>query len=315
MIPPALRTCLAFGLVWAIMGPADSAAQNSARTDAAAPGRPASAPLVEVREGSLPLIITVPHGGAAKPDSLMTRRYGSLVMDAQTQELARELDAALRKRLGGRAHFVISHLHRSKMDPNRDLSEAAQEDPRAEQAWRAFHAACAARAAQVTRQHGAGLLLDLHGHRHEEPNVELGYLLRAEDLRRSDTALSGDVAVLARTSIRDLVARTGQPLAELVRGPSSLGTLLEIRGQRSLPSTVRPQPAEGAAYYSGAYIIATHGSARAGRINAIQVECPWEGVRDTEANRRRFAERLADALAEFLPAHLGWKPAPASAAP
>jgi hypothetical protein len=269
--------------------------------------------LVEVREGSLPLIITVPHGGAAKPDSLMTRRYGSLVMDAQTQELARELDAALRTRLGGSAHFVISHLHRSKMDPNRDLPEAAQEDPSAQQAWRAFHAACAVSATRVTAQHGSGLLLDLHGHRHEEPNVELGYLLRAEDLRRSDTALSGDANALARCSIRELVERTGRPLAELVRGPSSLGTLLEIRGQRSLPSTVRPQPADGAAYYSGAYIIATHGSARAGRISAIQLECPWEGVRDTEANRRRFAERLSDALAEYLTTHLGWQAPPASA--
>ena len=312
MISALLRSCLALGLGAAALLAGTAVAQEAGRAKAGAAAREPR--LVEVREGSLPLIITVPHGGTAKPDSLLERRYGSLVADALTQELARELDAALRTRLGASAHFVISHLHRSKMDPNRDLAEGAQDDPRAQQAWRAFHAACAASAARVAARHGAGLLLDLHGHRHEEPNVELGYLLRAEDLRRSDAALSADAAVLARCSIRDLVARTGRPLAELVRGPSSLGTLLEIRGQRSLPSTVRPHPAEGAAYYSGAYIIATHGSARAGRISAIQVECPWEGVRDTEANRRRFAERLADALAEYLPAQFGWKPEPVSPA-
>jgi N-formylglutamate amidohydrolase len=263
---------------------------------------------VEVKEGALPLIFTVPHGGPLKPAGLMNRRYGSVTMDAQTQELAAEIDLAVRARLGGPAHFVISHLHRSKMDPNRDVTEAAQDDPTAQEAWRSFHAACAQTTRRVASKHGAGLLLDLHGHRHEEPNVELGYLLKTDDLQLSDAQLSADAELLQRTSIRTLVTQGGKPLAWLVRGPASLGTLLEIRGQRTLPSAVRPQPTEGAPYYNGAYIVSTHGSKNGGPISAIQIECPWEGVRDTEVNRKQFAQRLADALAEFLPAHFKWKP-------
>jgi N-formylglutamate amidohydrolase len=274
------------------------------------PGQTETARFIEVKEGTLPLIFTVPHGGSLKPTGLMNRRYGSLATDAQTRELAAEIDRAVHARFGAAAHFVISHLHRSKLDPNRDLPEAAQEDGVAQETWRAFHAACSVATQRVTAQHGFGLLLDLHGHRHDEPNVELGMLLNSEDLRHTDAELSRDPALLAKTSIQDWVKRTGKPLAEVVRGPASLGSLLEARGQRSLPSTVRPQPSPGAAYYSGAYIVATHGSKNGGKVSAIQIECPWDGVRDTEANRKQFAERLTDALAEYLSVHLGWQKKP-----
>jgi N-formylglutamate amidohydrolase len=261
---------------------------------------------IEVREGSLPLIFTVPHGGSLKPGGLMDRRYGVMTADAMTRELAVEVDRAVKERLGGAAHLVISHLHRSKLDPNRDLTEAAGSDVAAMAAWRRFHAACAVAGQRVERQHGAGLLLDLHGHRHEEPNVELGYLLSGADLGLTDAELSGE-RLLAKSSIQALVRQTGKPLAELVRGPSSLGALLEARGVRALPSPLRVRPGVGQAYFSGAYIVATHSSKETGGLSAIQVECPWSGVRDTETNRKVFAERLADAVAVFLAEHCGWK--------
>ncbi len=263
---------------------------------------------IEIKEGSLPVIITVPHGGSLKPVGLRNRAFGRVMMDANTLELSADIDTALRARLGAPPHRIINRLHRSKLDPNREIEEAAQSDPLAQDAWRRFHAACAVARQRVVARHGGGLLLDLHGHRHAEPNVELGYLLRSDDLRLSDAQLSGDARLLALCSIRGLVKRTGKPLAELVRGSASLGTLLEIQGQRSLPSTVRPHPSEGAEYFSGVFIIAAHGSRDdEGPVSAIQVECPWEGVRDTEENRKQFADRLALALAEFLPAHFGWK--------
>lgn len=264
-------------------------------------------PFLEVKEGSLPLIFTVPHGGSLKPLGLMDRRYGSLASDAETKTLAAEIDFAIRQRLGAPAHFVISNLHRSKLDPNRDITEAAQNDIAAQTAWRDFHAACSSITQKVVKNHGVGLLIDLHGHRHAEPNVEVGMLLTSSDLQNSDAEISSNPSLLAKSSIKELIHRTGKPLAELVRGPSSLGSMLEIRGQRSLPSAVRPEPTAGASYYSGAYIIATHGSKNGGTVSAIQLECPWDGVRDTESNRQQFAKRLADSLAEFLQLHLQWK--------
>ncbi len=287
-------------------------AQTALHAQTAAAGADARA-FIEIKEGALPLIITVPHGGLLKPVGLKNRAFGKVMMDAQTVELAADIDAAVRRRLGSAPHFIINRLHRSKLDPNREVEEAAQDDPLARDAWQRFHAACAAAKQRVKARHGGGLLLDLHGHRHEEPNVELGYLLRSQDLRLSDGKLSADAGLLARCSIRGMVTHTGKSLAELVRGPMSLGTLLEIQGQRTLPSAVRPHPSEGAEYFSGVFIIGAHGSRDDnGLVSAIQVECPWDGVRDTAENRGLFAQRLAEALAEFLPAHFNWKPAPAA---
>ena len=43
-------------------------------------------------------------------------------------ELAREVADAFERRVGQRPHVVICHLHRSKLDANRDRSEGAQGD-------------------------------------------------------------------------------------------------------------------------------------------------------------------------------------------
>ena len=41
--------------------------------------------------------------------------------------------------LGSKPHMVVSLLHRSKLDPNRNREDAAQFSPHAEAAFDAFH--------------------------------------------------------------------------------------------------------------------------------------------------------------------------------
>ncbi|MCB1226124.1 MAG: hypothetical protein KDK99_09970 [Verrucomicrobiales bacterium] len=257
-------------------------------------------PWVEVLPGTLPLILTAPHGGGERPVGMAARRWGQRVMDAHTAELARELAVEMERRTGARPHVVICRVHRSRVDCNRDLEEAAQGDAEAAAVWRAYHAAVEVAVAEVRRQHGGGLLLDLHGHRHEEPNVELGYLLDGAVLRRADADLDGDPQWARASSIRGVVESSGRSLSALLRGPQSLGGLLEAEGQRCLPSPVRSAPVVGQAYFSGAYDIARHGSRHGGGVSAVQMECPWAGVRDTEENRRRFVQRLTRALEHFF---------------
>ena len=96
---------------------------------------------VESVAGNLPMVLTAPHGGALKPDSIANRKEGVLGADLNSLELARALAAELFARSGRHPALVASHLHRSKLDPNREIKEAAQGDPTAESAWRDFHAA------------------------------------------------------------------------------------------------------------------------------------------------------------------------------
>lgn len=262
---------------------------------------------IEVRHGTLPIVLTVPHGGSLKPANVLARRYGVTGTDSNTIPLAELLIEELEARYGGKPHAIISRLHRTRLDPNRDLEEAAQGDPTAIAAWQRFHD-CAQKACDsVMKKSGLGLLLDIHGHRHLEQRVELGYLVKGDILKRSDEELNADAALIASTCIRDLDKRSPQSFSELLRGPQSLGGLLEFRGFRSLPSPARPSPGFMASYFSGVYDVAAHGSRRGGTVSAIQVECPWNNVRDTPENQRRFAVALADSLGVYFEVHFGRK--------
>lgn len=262
---------------------------------------------IETRSGTLPLILTVPHGGSLKPDNMLARRYGVTGTDSNTIPLAEMLIEELQARYGGRPHVIISRLHRSKLDPNREIKEAAQGDPTSEAAWHRFHDSARKACDAVMKKHGLGLLLDIHGHRHLDQRVELGYLIKGEQLKATDAGLNADAALIAATGIRDLDKRSPQSFAELVRGPQSLGGLLEFRGFRCLPSPTKAQPGVMAGYFSGAYDVSAHGSCDGGTVSAIQVECPWNNVRDTPDNQRRFARALAESLGAYFEAHFGRK--------
>ncbi len=263
--------------------------------------------MIEVRGGTLPIILTVPHGGTLKPENILARRYGVTAMDGNTAELSEMIIQELEGLYGGKPHAIFCRLHRSKVDCNREITEAAQGDPTAEAAWHRFHDGAQKACDSVMNKHGLGLLLDIHGQRHLDTRVELGYLIKGDQLKASDEELNADAALIATTSIRELDKRSPQSFAELLRGPQSLGGLLAERGIRSLPCSTKPYPGLMAAYFSGAYDITAHGSRDGGTVSAIQVECPSFGVRDTPANQRRFAKALAESLGVYFEVHFGRK--------
>jgi len=274
---------------------------------------------IEYQPGTLPLIIAAPHGGTLRPDGIPNRSFGRVAQDSFTQEQARVLADQLEKQYGARPHLVICRLHRMKVDCNRELTEAAQGDPVAERAWNDFQGFIKEAREAVLRRHGEGLFIDLHGHRHPEARVELGYLLTRDDLAVSDAELDANGGFRKKASFRTLAGRTTASFADLVRGGTSLGALLETRGFPSIPSPVSAAPKEGEEYFHGGYNTSTHGSRNGGSICGLQIECPFKGVRDREENREKFAIALAQSLGQWWRAHYGRplspKPAAASTSP
>jgi hypothetical protein len=253
---------------------------------------------VEYRAGTLPIVISAPHGGTLEPTEIPDRTSGVVVRDRNTGELAVALANALEARLGQRPHLIVSHLHRSKLDPNREIVEAAQGDPLAEQAWDEFHGFIEHARARVSERDGAGFYLDLHGHGHPIQRLELGYLLSAQDLALSDADLNqGNGA--GDSSIRALVDRSGVAFSTLLRGPQALGSLLEARGYAATPSDVQPDPGDNP-FFSGGYNTARHGSRDGGGVSGVQIEAHFDGIRDTSASREAFANALATALEAYL---------------
>jgi len=122
---------------------------------------------VEINPGTLPVILLAPHGGSLKPEGVAERRFGKFLTDANTADLTRRIADAMLEKYGARPVSILCLMHRSRVDCNRELEEAAQGDPVAAAVWERFHGAAAEARKRVSQMHGAGLVLDIHGHRHD----------------------------------------------------------------------------------------------------------------------------------------------------
>ncbi|MFM7202632.1 MAG: InlB B-repeat-containing protein [Myxococcota bacterium] len=258
---------------------------------------------IEYRAGELPIIISAPHGGYLMPSEIPDRTYGTTTGDGWTEELIRQLLPAFQAYLAGTPHLVINKLDRKKLDANRELEEAAQGNPYATQAWYEFHDFLDVAAQEVIDRYGAGLYIDLHGQSDDPDRLQLGYLLYSNELKLSDTTLNeGGYSELS--SIRALSASVEISFAELLRGPESLGGLLESVGYASVPSPESPDPGLEV-YYSGGYNTLIHGSQQSGTLDGIQIESNM-AVREDELARSSFAEGLAQVVEQYLSTHYGF---------
>ena len=214
-------------------------------------------PYVEFIPGNTNLVISAPHDGKVEPPSIPVRGPGCrreaggecqfgrgpreeecdtdlrcrviTGRDTNSGEIARVVFTKYLELTGLTPHLVISHLHRSRLDPNRDLPEAAQGDPEAIRAYRAFHGSIEAAHRSLGDQ--PGLHLDFHGYRdiRNQNNTMIGYLYRKQELNNADFSRS-------TPSIQALLNRTGLPAEEFVFGKGSLGSMFEKSGYRAVPS-------------------------------------------------------------------------------
>ncbi len=260
---------------------------------------------VEYIPGNLPVVISVPHGGYLQPTNIPRRECSGCVYnrDLYTQELARSIIDDFFATTGCYPHVIINLLHRNRFDANRSITTAADGNPIVEEAYHNYHAYIDLAKVQIEADYGRGLFLDLHGHGHEIQRVELGYRLSRTQLQQTDSQLN-QASLIEESSIRALVGENLQALshADLLRGSSSLGTMLENRGFPAVPSTQDPHPEGSEDYFSGGYNTGRHSSENGGRIDGIQIECNRD-VRWDAPTRERFADSLTLSINAYLQLH------------
>jgi hypothetical protein len=260
---------------------------------------------ISYQSGNLPFILAAAHGGNLKPNDLPDRSCSgcSYTLDAYTIELTMEIAAAIHHKTGCYPHVIINHLHRIKLDANRDVTEAALGNQEAERAWSDFHRFIDASKSQINKNSGKGLFLDIHGHGHTIQRIELGYLLYDDELRLPDHVLNS-AEYVGYSSIRNLVMDNKQQLnhSELLRGNSSFGQYFGFKGFPAVPSYDIPFPLASHPYFSGGYNTARHGSWRGGVIDGIQVECNQQ-VRFNDSERKKFAADFAEVILQYVEAH------------
>ncbi|MDC0161056.1 hypothetical protein OAJ07_06350, partial [Gemmatimonadales bacterium] len=231
--------------------------------------------------------------------------YGVTGADRNTRDLTVRVRDALIDATGFAPHVIISHLHRSKLDPNREIVEAAQGDLYAEQAWTEFQDFIRIARQTVATDYGSGMYFDMHGHGHPIHRIELGYLLGRSDLNLADTFLD-NTATQDKSSVRALGTESELSFSQLLRGQTSFGGYLEEAGFRSVPSPSDPSPNEDA-YFTGGYNTRQWGSMTGGEVvSGIQLEHQFTGIRDTQANRQAYAVVLADVIERYMETHFGF---------
>lgn len=105
-------------------------------------------------------------------------------------------------------------------------------------------------------------------------------------------------SVASSSSLRLFAASSPLPFSELLRGPTSLGGLLEPT-VASVPSPSIPSPGTDE-YFNGGYSTSRH----AVSLPGLQIESHFNGVRDSPSSRSAFAETLARAVTTFAQTHL-----------
>jgi N-formylglutamate amidohydrolase len=256
-----------------------------------AAAEPTAADLVLARPGTLPIVVTAPHGGrdavprieprADRAGVGAYRAWGGFQRgaDLNTDRLAEAIAAHLAVLTGGEPYLVVARFHRKYIDANRPPALALDDD-RARAHYDRYHDTIRRFVDEVRRRHPHGLLVDVHGQSKERDVVMRG-------------TLNG-------RSIERLLGRAG---AAAVTGPRGLWGQLETRGFRVFPSNDAPpggRSEDGG--FNGGYTVDLYGSHRADGIDAVQIEfgSDYRGKRALDATARDAARAIAAFYETYL---------------
>ena len=229
--------------------------------------------------GTLPIILSAPHGGREAISGIPVREGRGVAQftterDSNTTELAEQIATTLGSQMGARPFVIVARFERKYVDANRAPGDA-YEDPHARPYYEAYHRALEEACTAVRDRWGRGLLLDLHGQGAEKETIFRG------------TANGKSVAELERRFGREAI--TG--------GQSILGQLV-LRGYKIAPDF----SSDAERRYTGGYTIRNYGSHRPTGIDAMQLEFGTT-LRDRR-NLKRTADDLAGAIAVFAKRYL-----------
>ena len=276
------------------------------------------------------------NGGSSSCDA-------GLLRDSFTQEIALCLlsrTTFISNNIEFTPHLISNQLHRKFLDSNRQQEEAAQGDTRNDgvplDAWNEIHEDSSLNGfvyqakESADENCGFGLLFDIHGQAQND-YTQFGYRLRPWDYDVTDAAMNNNDDNRKRSSIGGLVSNNN--IADIIRGPNSLGTLLEnkLTGNNGngnnylvIPSSTYPDrestgSGNSFSLFTGGFSVKYHGSSVWNtvddgdglyytpndksnlNIEAVQIEIPSD-IRKNEngADRNQFCIDLSEVIVDFV---------------
>lgn len=237
--------------------------------------------LITIRKGTLPIIVSAPHGGRTPLAGVAERRGNGVdkfvvVLDGNTAELADKVFTAIEKKMGGKPYLVIAHFERKFIDVNRP-GDGAYEDAKAKPFYDAYHKALADFSKDVQKDWGRGLLLDIHGQGADADAVFRG-------------TANG-------TTVKALTDRFGKTA---LTGPKSIFGQLDQNGFKVIPANDSTDKEDSR--FNGGHTVRTYGSHDGQAIDAIQLELG--GKFRAKVKLDDTAGKIADAVSVFAKEYL-----------
>jgi len=125
---------------------------------------------IEYKEGNIPLIISVPHGGILECDSLPERSNGVLGIDKGTIEFSKNFVLQISQKFKEEIleeknpYYIFSLIRRSKIDLNRPEKEAYnQKSLLAREIYNYYHFKIRKWISNNLKRFNRSLLIDIHG--------------------------------------------------------------------------------------------------------------------------------------------------------
>ena len=244
--------------------------------------------LVLIQSGTLPIILTAPHGGRTAIPGVAQRNIAGkpgggagyvLGGDSETDVLVQGMAAEIKALTGKDVYLVMARFQRRYIDANRP-PEIAYDSPASQPYYDQYHQAIRRFVDEIRNNHRAGLLIDVHG-----------------QVKFPDALVRG---TLNGHSVSKLIARAGIPA---ITGPRGLFGQLEQSGFRVFPdNTVPPSGRYEDAGFNGGFTTQHYGSHTVDGIDAVQFE--FGSKYRAKAEIDQSARKAAKAIGAFYEAYL-----------
>jgi len=97
----------------------------------------------EVRgKGTVPVILSCPHGGFLRPKTIPDKLKGVMIADKNKYLISKRIIQVLEEKFGIEIYYILSKIHRSKVDlnrPPRAFSAFNHNSDRAKEIHRIYH--------------------------------------------------------------------------------------------------------------------------------------------------------------------------------
>jgi N-formylglutamate amidohydrolase len=238
---------------------------------------------VEVQKGNIPLVLSVPHGGTLECENIPERSLGILGIDGNTIEIAKKLIVLIQDLFKKQNYecktpsYIISNVRRSKIDFNREDSEAyVHKSNIAKQIYKFYHQKIEEIVFDNLKVYERSLLIDLHGF--EKANRPPGFR---------------DVDVVLGTN--NLASFYSKKIPKRDWGKNIRGKIVQKFVELNIP--IAPSHPKRYEYVlTGGYITKKYGASQIPNSQALQIEFS-DRIRIQDV---KLKEMVLNALGEIL---------------